>query len=140
MTEIKLDIDEKLNLAELVEKLEQRMYFIRKEVAPHLVLVKICSTTKGYHIYLNTGDKRSDYEVILIQALLGSDWRREIFNYRRVRRGQTMQNWNILFVSKHLMPDGTIEKKSEEKDITKEYRFTRWLHKLVGSVIRRLKL
>ena len=50
------------------------------------------------HVMLNTDAFLEDLEVLALQAILGSDWKRELHNLCRIRRGQ--KNWNILF--KHL--------------------------------------
>jgi len=58
-------------------------------------------STSGYthavvKLYLKR--KLSDLEIVLLQALCGSDWKREAFNYMRVLSG--IENWNVLFVKK----------------------------------------
>lgn len=141
MTLIKLDIDRLDNILYLVSDLEKRLRFIKKMNVVSLKVEKVCKTKKGYHIYLRSKDKLSDTEIILIQSALGSDWMRELLNLRRVRNGQTMDSWNILFTSKtKKISNGqsiTTEKVHDEQDITRDYRFTKFLSDLVGGIIYR---
>ncbi len=142
MTLIKLDIDRLDNILYLVSDLEKRLRFIKKMKVVSLKVEKVCKTKKGYHIYLRSKDKLSDTEVILLQSALGSDWMRELLNLRRVRNGQNMDSWNILFTSKtKKIVNGqsiTTEKVHDEEDITIQYIFTKKLSDWVGAILYRV--
>jgi hypothetical protein len=62
----------------------------------------VYKTTHGWHIYVE-GVSRSfawhAFEILLIQCFLGSDWMRELYNYKRLVNGQS-KNWNVLFREK----------------------------------------
>ena len=53
------------------------------------------------HVFIATETVFSDLEVLAIQAILGSDYVREAFNFTRIKAGQ--KNWNILFDGKPYM-------------------------------------
>ena len=48
-----------------------------------------------FHVNLTVNEELKPMEVCCLQAILGSDFLRESFNFRRIRRGQ--KNWNMLF-------------------------------------------
>ena len=141
---IKLDIDRSDNLLYLVSDLEKKLRFVRKMGIVKSKIKQVCKTKKGYHVYLTSNEKLTDLETIIIQSCFGSDWMRELLNFRRVRNGQNMDSWNILFTSKtkKTMIKGqiTTEHVHDEVDITNEYRFTRMLSELVGGIIYRCGL
>lgn len=58
------------------------------------------SASGNHHIVVEIKEKISDYEIILIQLLCGSDRKREWFNYKRVKEGLKMKDWNLLFSKK----------------------------------------
>lgn len=59
---------------------------------------QIFKTKKGYHIYINVDMELSNYEIIIIQLVLMSDWLRELRNYNRAKAGD--RYWNLLFNTK----------------------------------------
>jgi hypothetical protein len=114
-TIIKLDIDERLT-ADGVELLEKRIAFVSDIVKIPLELQTIWrSHHGGAHVVL-TAFRQGEYlppiEVVLIQALLGSDWKRETFNYQRARGltdaptfWQLSDRWNVHYSEK--LEEGT---------------------------------
>ena len=48
-----------------------------------VVAIEVDRTRHGYHVTIHVARRVSFMRVILLQALLGSDWRRETFNSRR---------------------------------------------------------
>lgn len=51
--------------------------------------VRYDRTRRGWHVIVNVREQmRNPVMVVLVQALLGSDWKREAFNARRVRHGK----------------------------------------------------
>lgn len=69
--------------------------------------VKVYKTKKGFHFYIYTPNvlywKEAyksvfEYDKILVQLILGSDWLRELRNLNRNIEGD--ENWNILFSEK----------------------------------------
>jgi hypothetical protein len=43
--------------------------------------------------------KISDFDLVFMQLILMSDWKREVFNWKRVRSG--LKKWNVLFKRKY---------------------------------------
>jgi len=97
--DILLDIDKKdVNAKELAE----RMRFITMFTSFEFVKIDIYETRKGFHFYLWTDKpKPSAEDKVVIQLALGSDYRREIFNYLRIRITPLPKKWNVLFQSKY---------------------------------------
>lgn len=60
------------------------------------------SKNKGWHLWFKSPRKLSDVETILIQLLLGSDRKRELYNYMRVKNGARLDDWNLLFDEKYI--------------------------------------
>lgn len=67
------------------------------------VRVNRSGSGRGWHVVVGIGGRVAPLRVVLVQALLGSDWKRELFNTRRamsVRR--TSPFWreraNVLYV------------------------------------------
>ena len=60
--------------------------------------IRVYRTHKGYHFYVYLPEGRcmaNAQNIILVQAILGSDWLRELRNYDRVMKGDAV--WNVLF-------------------------------------------
>lgn len=97
MKTIMLDIDG--SKAKLKEAL-WRIRLLRKILGKHYVVgAVVYKTVHGWHIYLKPQLFFVPTEIILIQALLGSDWLREAYNMKRLREGN-FKNWNVLFQKK----------------------------------------
>ena len=54
-------------------------------------------TNRGYHVIIRWNRKFRPLETIAIQAILGSDRRRELFALARVMSGARSKRWNLLF-------------------------------------------
>lgn len=98
-----MDIDNKpKNLTTFADKLSEKMAFVSVFMPFRFYQIEIYETTKGYHFYLwSEGDTPSAVQKVLIQLALGSDYRREIFNYKRVWSKKIPPRWNLLFQSKY---------------------------------------
>jgi len=98
-----LDIDRKPeDLDEFAEQFADRMAFVTTFMPFRFYQIEIYETTKGYHFYLwSEGETPSPIQQVLIQLALGSDYRREIFNYKRVWSKKIPARWNLLFQSKY---------------------------------------
>ena len=60
--------------------------------------IRVCRTRKGYHFYVYLPQGRrmvSASGIIAVQAILGSDWLRELRNLDRAMKGDAV--WNVLF-------------------------------------------
>lgn len=60
--------------------------------------IKFRATQHGYHIKVSIFQELEKIEIILLQALCGSDWKREVFNFIRLKQGRFH---NILFEKKY---------------------------------------
>jgi hypothetical protein len=109
-TTIKLDLDERLT-ADGIELLEKRVAFVSDIAQVPLELCYIWrSHHGGAHVILTAFREDSHLhpvEVVLLQALLGSDWKRETFNYQRARVlrdapmfWQLSDRWNVHYMEK----------------------------------------
>jgi len=98
-----LDIDKKPeNLTEFATEFSDRLVFLHFFTEFCFNKIHILETKKGYHIYLWTYTQTpTPIEAVLIQLALGSDYRRELFNYNRVWSKNPPPRWNILFRSKY---------------------------------------
>lgn len=68
--------------------------------------LRVDRTRNGYHVVVRTNRRLAAVRVVLCQALLGSDWRRETFNARRVARLPFVppywrRRWNTLYAAHH---------------------------------------
>lgn len=59
-------------------------------------------TARGWHLEVECRGRLQPFGVVALQAMLGSDWRREAFNVGRVRglrhaNPAAHSGWNILF-------------------------------------------
>jgi len=93
MKTLKLDLDGKYGLSIFLDRV-----WILKYLGLKVVKVKIHDTVNGFHARLTCDNQIDDVKAAFIQALLGSDYRREFCNLLRIERGS--HNWNTLFRQK----------------------------------------
>lgn len=95
--ELKLDLDNPVDIVSL----GKRFVVVRKffQITDHVIDEK--PTKHGRHITIKfeTKKKLKDEDICFLQLLLGSDWKREMFNWLRVRSG--CKRWNVLFKKKY---------------------------------------
>ena len=97
MTLIKLDLDGKNSLDEFISRI-----WILKGFGLNPSKVAVYETKFGYHVYLSTKIKLEPTELLFIQICLGSDYRKELFGFLRLKRGYINPNdWNVLFKQKN---------------------------------------
>lgn len=99
---LKIDIDEKINDDYL--NYFNLVYKNFKKLGLNITQIKVYDTRKGQHLYISSEHEtiKSDYAVLFLQLVLGSDRKREFFNLERLEanNGKT-KNWNILFIKKY---------------------------------------
>ena len=61
--------------------------------------VRVWHTTNGWHLEIDLDNEVENIKAVLMQALLGSDYRREMCLLLRIERG--CKNWNNLYRQKH---------------------------------------
>jgi hypothetical protein len=79
MTEIKLDYD-----GLFPRDFAMRVDMVLRVQRLRATWVRIDRTAHGWHVVVFVRGRCSPTRLILIQALMGSDWKRELFNSRRV--------------------------------------------------------
>ena len=102
MTRLLLDYDFKSEDA-LLKFIERVWPFIFRFAFPfgklQLTDLEIMRTKHGWHFYLEVRNKMRDLDRVFVQLMLGSDFKRELFNYRRVKLGE--RDWNLLFPDRY---------------------------------------
>lgn len=93
MTTILLDVDTKQ--LGVLQNISQRAGFVNAFLGLGLRLEETAETNRGYHLYFRTSVALTGIEVVALQAMLGSDWKREVFNYRHNKN--KVRKWNVLF-------------------------------------------
>lgn len=109
--DVLVDIDYKpVNHKELIkfcDNYSRKMTFITNTLGVVFRKTEVYETGKGLHIYHLVS---ADYElipidIVIIQFALGSDYKREVFNYRRARvwiEGEDIgEGWNTLYKYKY---------------------------------------
>jgi DNA primase catalytic subunit len=96
MKVLKLDLDGKNGFTDFLD----RLWLLRGfGLAPKKVLVY--HTENGYHVRMYCDNNIDDKTACFMQLALGSDYRREVFNWLRIERG--CKNWNLLFGRKEIV-------------------------------------
>jgi hypothetical protein len=67
--------------------------------------VRYDRTRRGWHVIIQTRQRIAPGFLVAMQAILGSDWRREMFNVQRARRLRRVDpwwrdHWNVLYETK----------------------------------------
>jgi hypothetical protein len=101
LTEIKLDFD---NLTEkgLLELIRSRWRFLFRFGWPSFGRLRVRSvdvrrTKHGYHVRIAVKNYIGKRDLNFLQLALGSDFRRECLNLRRIIACRQMKVWNVLF-------------------------------------------
>ncbi|NPA98176.1 MAG: hypothetical protein GXO43_02245 [Crenarchaeota archaeon] len=89
--------------------------------------IKVRETKHGFHIYIDT---LTNFDVtpeliVALQLLLKSDWKREMFNLRRIlhdkkHNGKVSPDWNVLFMEKKALANDSKEERTELSDTIAE--------------------
>jgi len=98
-----VDIDYKPeNPSKFAEEFADKLIFVSDMLKIFIDEVEVYETKRGIHIYVYASSKRkvSDEEIVVIQLALGSDYKREIFNWTRVISNPRPKRWNVLFKDK----------------------------------------
>lgn len=103
MSIVKIDLDTKIRnentYKNLIKRFAKRLYkFMVITRITDIDIVSVKKTRHGLHIQIYFGMDFDDKDILFIQAILLSDFKRELNNWQRVRRNET--NWNVLFGGK----------------------------------------
>jgi len=93
-TEIKLDYDCPFSRGR--EIMQERGWLLLKL---DLLNLQVYKTKRGYHVYANIKSKLKQFEMLLIQSLLDSDFNREILNFLRAHKKGNAGNYLFDFKS-----------------------------------------
>lgn len=63
------------------------------------ISVRVWHTVNGWHLEIDLDNEIDNIKAVLMQALLGSDFRREMCLLSRIERG--CEEWNNLYQQKH---------------------------------------
>jgi len=123
MTTIKLDFDKKIRWGR--DRFLNVIDMLRLEVRN----LRVYETTRGLHVTFETPRKLENMDIVCLQSLLGSDWKRETYNFIRVRNLRKnshpffSKHWNVLYRKKYEYADDKIALASREerrKDIEED--------------------
>ena len=95
---IKLDYDSKFDCLSPYS-LSHRLFQLKRILNIGLTLKSVYETNKGLHLTFTTETPLSYKDITFIQSILGSDYVRELFNYRMAHYGLKKRN-NVLFSRK----------------------------------------
>lgn len=101
MTRIKLDIDGRLGA-----DFDDRLWWVLMTLEWPVDFVSYYRTRRGWHVEVRVRRRVHPWRIVAVQAVLGSDYRREAFNLRRTARWRDLPavaraRWNVLFSNKH---------------------------------------
>lgn len=97
MTDLKLDYD-----GRIPRDFAARVALLCNVQRLTPVVIRFDRTRRGYHAVVTVRQRLSPWRIVFAQAVLGSDWKREIFNSRRVIAWRTVPafwraRWNVLY-------------------------------------------
>ena len=97
---IKIDVDDK-NIAEVIERIKTVKEILEKDANIKIKDFEVYETKNGFHIKCKAENITHPLEIIILQLLLGSDWKRECLNYVRYKKiGERFEKMNYLFGAK----------------------------------------
>lgn len=83
---------------------EWRIRFAAWTIGFTVKYVRFDRTRNGWHMIVETRERFTPTELVLLQSLLGSDWKREVYNARRARTlsrqpalWRRAPRWNTLY-------------------------------------------
>lgn len=100
---IKIDIDVK-DFKNVINIITKRGYIFKK-FSLTINGIFVFKIAHGWHVYIELEDNEhfkalTIYDIIFFQAIIGSDFKREILNWTRAKAGMGKE-WNILFIEKY---------------------------------------
>ena len=96
LSKVKVDLD----CENWYQLFHSRMYRIHSILGLHSDTHLYKSKGGHHHAVVEFKERLTDWQILCLQLILGSDPVRECFNFRRLIRGQ--HNWNILFEHEEL--------------------------------------
>jgi hypothetical protein len=124
MKTLALDLDGKYGLSTFMDRIWTLKYFGLK-----VVQVRVYHTVNGFHAKLKCDNEIDNVRAVLIQVILGDDYRRGLCNLLKIERG--CKDWNHLFKQKWKM-----DKLGQEVSVSKE----QYDKDLSGRALRAIQL
>lgn len=93
---IKLDLDSQEALNEFINRI-----WIIKNLGLKVNTVECYDTKHGYHLYLYLDNILTNFDILIIETLLGSDFKKQLYNYLKMKNGT--ENWDVLFEEKYVI-------------------------------------
>lgn len=109
-----LDIRDFEKVSDIVSKRCGAVLNILK-IKPNAVTVR--STARGYHIFLEIEGEYTSFDLCFLQMALGSDYKREVFNYMRFKNSLS-KDWNLLFSKKVDEKGNILSVEKEEPELS----------------------
>ena len=122
--ELKLDFDFKPRSAKrFAKEIANKLNFLASYFSISVTDVKVYETNKGLHVYISlySNVELTDEDIVVLQLALGSDYKRELFNWLRVRSNDKFKHWNVLFKVKY--KNGVIVSKEEKTELAEEIEY-----------------
>ena len=105
---------------ELVKTIFKKREFVLSSLDLTVKDVLVSKTSKGFHLYLTLNREVSKETLIFLQLALGSDYKREVFNWRRFVMLGLPLTYNVLFYEKYAKEDSNLKLVSQEINLEKE--------------------
>ena len=105
---------------ELVKTIFKKREFVLSSLDLTVQDALVSKTSKGFHLYLTLSREVSKETVIFLQLALGSDYKREVFNWRRFVMLNVPLTYNVLFYEKYVREDSGLKLVSQEVNLDKE--------------------
>lgn len=100
---IKVDIDGRLPAS-----ISDKVHWVFGIMKLRVLWYSFYRTNRGWHLEIETARRVHPWRIVALQAILGSDYRRELFNLRRTGNWRNLpavarERWNVLFLQKHTL-------------------------------------
>jgi len=122
--ELKLDFDFKPRSAKrFAKEIANKLNFLASYFSISVIDVSVYETNKGLHLYISiySSVELDDRDIVVLQLALGSDYKRELFNWLRVRSNDKFKHWNVLFKVKY--KNGKIISREEKTELAEEIEY-----------------
>jgi len=113
MSVLMLDLDGKFGKRKK-NLLAKKLVLLSKYFNFEVKNLMVKPTKRGWHVRIEVDRELDDRDVVFFQLFLGSDWRREFWNWLRVKH-----NWkpyNVLFKEKYRFKGKNLILVSRERD------------------------
>lgn len=94
--ELRIDLDGQDSFNSFLE----RTFLVRRSLGLVTTDVAVYRTKNGYHVFIQVENALTRYEVLLIQSLLGDDYKHTLAGYNQLRYACPPTTWNVLFREK----------------------------------------